>query len=223
MSHYPAEEAPARTDSDAGERPAVLMADQLCRGFIHHDRRKREAAIDAFAAVDTLQFDHLSEERAREAATGYVDALWAKDEIERDCTVEDRLDREALEAADWSPVHEAFADRADAAGIDPRYADLTTEAWRRHKTGGEYWTPMMHAQTLELRAALREPDYPDKPRHGRSGFGPEPVRYALGNELHDMRRWREARAVMIPYFERVVGERGGSRAEREAGFEPADG
>ena len=209
-------------NSDTDERPAVFMADRLCRGFIHHDRREREAAIDAFAAVDARQFDHLSERRARDAATGYVDALWAKDEIERDCTVDGQLDGEALEAADWSPVHAAFARRADAVGVDPRYADLTTQAWRRHKTGGEYWTPMMRAQTLELRAALGTPDYPDKPRHGRSGFGPEPVRYALGNELHDMRRWREARSVMIPYFERVVGGRGGSRADREAGFEAAD-
>jgi hypothetical protein len=183
------------------------MAYQLCKGFIHHDERERDAAIDAFAAVDTLQFAHIDEDDARRAAVGYVDALWVKDDIEDSCRVDGELDPEALSAADWSPMTAAFERRAEAAEIDPKYADLTTRAWIEHKTGGDYWTPMMNAQMLELRAALQNPSYPDKPRNGQSGFGPEPARYALGNELHDTRQWEQAHGVMTPYFQFILDER----------------
>lgn len=198
------------------ERSPSYMADRLCAGFVHHDERNREAAVEAFAAVDRLQFAHVDSEAATRAAVGYVDALWAKDAIEASCRVEassedsaaqssgEEFDTAALAGADWSPVEEAFRRRASAVGIDERYAELTTEAWRAHKTGDDYWTPMMHAQCLELRAAIRDPAYPDKPRHGQGGFGPEPARYALGNELHDTRRWEEAREVMTPYFRFVL-------------------
>lgn len=189
------------------DRTAAYMADQLCKGFIYHDKREREKSIEAFAAVDSLQFSHLDEAEARDAATGYVDALWVKDDIEESCRTDGELDPGKLEAADWSAMTAAFDRRAAAAGIDPKYAELTTDAWIEHKTGGDYWTPMMHAQMLELRAALQDPTYPDKPRHGQGGFGPEPARYALGNELHDTRQWEQAREVMKPYFERILGER----------------
>jgi hypothetical protein len=184
------------------------MAEQLCRGFIHHDRREREQAVDAFAAVDECQFAHVDAAAARRAAVGYVDALWVKDEIEESCRIDGELDPDELASADWSEMTAAFERRAAAAGINPRYAELTTEAWINHKTGEDYWTPMMHAQMLELRAALQDPTYPDKPRHGRGGFGAEPTRYALGNELHDTRRWDQAHEVMIPYFRRIVDEHG---------------
>lgn len=194
------------------KRTASYMSDKLCKGFIHHDRRERQKSVEAFAAVDRLQFVHLDETTARRAAEGYVDALWVKDEVEESCRVDGELDPEALRAADWSEMTAAFERRADAAGIDPRYAELTTQAWIEHKLGGDYWTPMMHAQMLELRAALQDPTYPDKSRHGRGGFGPEPARYALGNELHDTRRWEEAREVMTPYFQRILNEHDDSHA-----------
>jgi hypothetical protein len=65
---------------------------------------------------------------------------------------------------------------------------------------------MMIAQMLEVRAAIQDPTYPSKPRHGQGGFGAEPTRYALGNELHDTRRWEEARSVMTPYFQYILDE-----------------
>jgi len=193
-----------RSDAERIESAVSYMADQLCRGFIYHDRREREASLEAFAAVDTLQFAHLDESAAREAARGYVDALWAKDAVEDACRVDGDIDPDRLAAADWSAVEDGFERRAAAAGIDPEYARLTTVAWREHKCGGDYWTPMMHAQMLELQTALQDDDYPDKPRHGQGGFGPEPARYALGNELHDTREWTQAREVMTPYFRRIV-------------------
>ncbi|MFB6102282.1 MAG: hypothetical protein ABEJ73_06910 [Haloplanus sp.] len=189
------------------DRSAATMADHLCKGFIYHDQRKYEAAVEAFAVVDALQFAHVDEEAAHRAAVGYVDALWAKDDIEESCRVNGELDPDQLAAADWSAVERAFERRAAAAGIDPRYAELTTEAWLQHKIGGDYWTPMMHAQLLEFRAALQDPTYPNKPRHGQGGFGPEPARYALGNELHDTRQWEQAREVMTPYFQRILDAR----------------
>jgi len=173
-------------------------------GFVYHDKQHREMAVDAFAVADTFQFQHVSEEAAREASVAYVDALWEKDRLEEKHTINGELDRDALEDADWSPVAEAFERRASLVGIDPKYAELSTVAWRRHKVGGDYWTPMQQAQMYEIRAALQDPDYPHKPRDGQSGFGPEPSRYTLGNELHDMRRFEEGLEVMTPYFERIA-------------------
>lgn len=183
---------------------ARYMAEQLCRGFVEHDDRNREAAIEAFAEVDRRQFPHIGETAAREAAVSYVDALWAKDAVERRCMDDGDIDVAALEDADWSAVKAGFRARAEAARIDPRYAEQSTVAWRRHKVGGDYGTPIKRAQLYELRAALQDPTYPHKPRYGRTGYGPEPVRYELGVELHDVRRWDEAVEVMVPYFERIL-------------------
>jgi len=187
-------------------RHSRRIAEQLALGFRHHDQRNRQEAVDAFAAVDRFQFRHVTPETAHRAATAYVDALWEKDAVERSCIVDGEIDTEALDAADWALVESAFERRASAAGIDPAYAELSTAAWRRHKTGGDYWTPMMQAQTHELRAALQDPDYPHKPRHGQSGFGPEPVQYNLGVEFHDTRRWDQAVRAMTPYFQRIADE-----------------
>jgi len=192
---------------------ARQMAEKLSLGFRRHDEREREAAIEAFAFVDTRQFSHVSEETAREASVAYVDALWAKDEVEQSCMRDGKLDTDALDEADWSDVRSAFARRASLVGMDARYAEQSTIAWRRHKTGGDYWTPMKRAQTYELRAALQNPDYPSKPRYGQSGHGPEAARYELGVELHDMRQWEQARDVMIPYFERILRSRRNQRRD----------
>jgi len=192
------------------EPSAVEMAGQLCQGFIHHDNKDRQKAIEAFAAVDQMQFSHLDEDEIHRAAEGYVDALWAKDKIEDECRFggNSAIDSEKIPETDWSAVQEAFERRAEAAGIDERYATLTTEAWIQHKTeNGDYWTPTMHAQMLELRAVLRNDNYPSKPRSGQGGFGPEPVRYALGIEYHDTRQWEEARNTMIPYFQFVLNNK----------------
>lgn len=184
------------------------IAAYIGMGMVFHDKRKRQKAIDAFAKVDQFQFKHVSDEIAREAAKAYVDALWAKDDIEDRHRIDgEDFDREALDNADWSPVRRAFERRASLVGIDPEYAELSTKAWRRHKTGGDYWTPFQKAQMYELRAALQDPEYPHKPRDGQSGFGPEPVRYVLGVELHDMRRFDEGLEAMTPYFERVARSR----------------
>jgi hypothetical protein len=192
---------------------ATRLAMQMGMGFVYHDKRDREAAVDAFAAVDEFQFQHVAPETARKASEAYVDALWKKDEIEAANTVDGEFDREALDAADWSPVKNAFAERASLVGIDPAYAELSTVAWRRHKTGGDYWTPMKRAQMHELRAALGDDDYPHKPRDGQSGCGPEPTRYVLGVELHDMRRFEEGLEAMTPYFQRIVDGRGKAQQE----------
>ena len=183
------------------------MAAALCRGFVAHDDGDRAAAIEAFSTVDRNQFAHLDEERAREASVAYVDALFAKDDVELEHLRNGELDAESLDATDWRPVLRHFRVRAATAGIDQEYARASTTAWRRHKTGGDYWTPMQRAQMYELRAAMGNPSYPAKPKYGQSGFGPEPVRYVAGVELHDMHsesHWEQAIAVMTPYFERVL-------------------
>ena len=179
-------------------------AKHLGMGFVYHDKENRDLSIEAFAVADTFQFQHISEETARKASEAYVDALWEKDRIEAACTVDGELDLSALSDADWSPVKDAFARRASLVEMDPRYADRSTVAWRRHKVGGDYWTPMKEAQMYELRAALQDPDYPHKPRGGQSGHGPEAAQYALGVELHDTRRFEEMTDVMVPYFERIA-------------------
>lgn len=189
------------------EQLAVDMADQLCLGFQWHDERERERAVEAFATVDTRQFAHVDASTARAASEAYVDALWAKDAVEEACTVDGELDLDALADADWGPVESAFAERASLLGIDPRYAEDSTVAWKRHKVGGNYAQPTQRAQMYELRAAMRDPSYPHKPHQGLSGFGPEAARYLLAVELHDMHthgHWEQARDVMVPYFERVL-------------------
>lgn len=202
----PHERADDGTETNDVRTEARRAARQLCLGFKHHDRREREQAIDAFAAVDRLQFQHVSRQTARDAAVAYVDALWAKDAVERSCMVDGEIDADALAAADWSAVEDAFERRAKLADIDPRYAEQSTIAWRRHKVGGDYWSPMKQAQLYEYRAALQSPDYPDKPRYGQSGYGPAPARYLVGVELHDTRQWEQAQQVMTPYFERILRE-----------------
>lgn len=183
------------------------MATALCRGFIAHDDGDRDAAIEAFHEVDRRQFAHLNEDRAREAAVAYVDALFAKDDVELKHLHDGDLDSEELDAARWEPVSRHFRVRAATAGMDPEYARASTLGWKRHKTGGDYWTPIQRAQMHEFRAALQNPSYPEKPKYGQSGFGPEPVRYVAGIELHDMHtadHWEQAVDVMTPYFERIL-------------------
>ncbi len=181
---------------------------QMGMGFVCHDERKREKAVEAFAAVDRFQFSHVSDEVARKASAAYVDALWVKDSLEEEHTVDGEIDFEALNAADWSAVRQGFERRARLVGINLEYAELTTTAWRRHKVGmGDYRTPFQKAQMYELRTALQDSDYPHKPRYGQSGYGPEPARYVLGVELHDTRRFGEALEVMTPYFERIANDR----------------
>ncbi len=183
------------------------MARQMCKGFVHHDRRNYDAAVEAFEFVDRLQFPHVESEDIHLAATAFVDALWAKDDVEIDHLRAGRLDRESLRGADWSPVRKEFRKRAALLGIEPEYATLKTDGWRQHKLGGDYWTPFQEAQILELRAALPEAEYPRKPKEGQSGPGPEALRYVLGVELHDMHtphHWKQAEEAMTPYFEYVV-------------------
>lgn len=197
-----AESHASATDQNRS-RTAAYMAEQICKGFKAHDDRERDASIEAFAETDVRQFAHLDRETAREAAVAYVDALWAKDDVEDTRKTNGELDREAIADADWSPVESAFRRRAEIVGMDHRYAIQSTLAWRNHKCGRDYWTPMRWAQLFELRAALQNPDYPDT----RSGHGPEPARYALAVELHDMHsrdHWKQAAETMQPYFEKVL-------------------
>lgn len=201
-----AESQTSATDRDRS-RTAAYMAEKLCEGFREHDEGNRERSIEAFAETDALQFAHLGREAAREAAVAYVDALWAKDDIERSVMQDGELDRNEIATAGWGPVESAFRRRAQIVDMDHRYAIQSTLAWRNHKCGRDYWTPMRWAQIFELRAALQNPEYPDKPTHGQSGHGPEPARYALGVELHDMHSkeyWKQAAETMQPYFEKVL-------------------
>lgn len=187
---------------------AAYMGRQVCLGFVHHDRREWSETVSSFYAVDRHQFAHLSDEQALEAATAYAAALWAKDAVEAPHRRDDgSLDREALDAADWSPVEACLARRAEVVGMPEEYATATTAGWRKHKTGGDYWTPHMRAQYHEIRAAMGDPAYPRKEENGQSGFGPLAARYLAGIELHDMkteRHWERAADVMAGYYEEIL-------------------
>lgn len=184
------------------------MAAALCRGFQAHDQRAEQQALRAFAYVDRHQFAHLSPDLADDAAGAYVDALWAKDRLEDQHRTDDgQLDTSALARASWRPVRDAFRERAEIVGMPQLYATESTLAWKRHKVGGDYWTPMLAAQTHELRYAMHQLDYPDKHRHGTSGWGPEAVRYLLGVELHDRHdstAWQQAVDAMTPYYQAIL-------------------
>lgn len=189
------------------EKAPREMARKICQGFVEHDRRDRNAAIDAFEFVDSLQFQHVDSDNAHFAACSFVDALWAKDDVEVQYLQNGTLDQDGLREADWSPVRKKFRERAALLEIDQEYAELKTEAWRRHKTGGDYLTLFRKAQLMELRAALQDSNYPEKPSEGLSGPGPEAIRYSLGVELHDMhtpKYWKQAVEAMTPYFEHII-------------------
>lgn len=204
---------------------ATETARALCAGFQAHDERDRERAIAAFRRVDDAQFAHCSTDQAHDAAAAYVEALWAKDALEAahtypgdpgavEETYSDRdrrtdaatLDRDSLARSDWAPVREAFQRRADIVGMDAAYAAQSTAAWREHKCGGDYWTPMLRAQRIEVRAAMGDPSYPPKPSDGHGGPGELPARYLVGVECHDAHTeaaWRRAVDVMTPYYARI--------------------
>lgn len=183
---------------------ASTLARHLCLGFAYHDLRDRRRAIEAFGTVDRHQFQHLTGDEAEAATTAFVDALWAKDRIETphvsDGTV---TDPGGLADADWESVQRHLEKRATVVGMDDAYASRTTEAWRNHKTGGDYWTPTLAAQSHEIEAAIDSAASPDKRRAGRSGFGFLPALYLVGVELHDYRsqyHWSLAVDVMTLYF-----------------------
>jgi hypothetical protein len=189
---------------------ASYMAEQACLGFIAHDDGRHSAAVEAFFEVDRRQFPCVGDETARRGATAFVDALWAKDAVEAECRdPSGTLVRDALRDADWTGVERRFRERAEALDIDPAYAPRSTDFWRNHKIGGDYWTPALEAQVYEIRAAIRADDYPAKSSDGRSGYGAEATRYLLGVELHDMHtdfHWRQAMDVMTPYYEFILRE-----------------
>lgn len=193
------------------DRQARYMAEEYCSGFQLHDRRQHDEAVEAFFAVDQSQFASLDEDEARVAARAYVDALWAKDEIEKRHSEDGEIDPVAIAEADYTPVLEPLARRASVVGMPERYADETAIAFQRHKTGEDYWTPFLEAQMIELRVALGDADYPDKPRGGQSGYGSLACRYLVGVELHDMHStsaWEEAIRVMTPYYRQILKAHG---------------
>lgn len=190
---------------------AAFMAEQTCLGFIHHDRRERAAAVEAFYNVDRHQFAHLSDAEAREAAEALTDAFWAKDDVEEPYIDGTTVDP-ALAEADWSPVEDALRRRAEVVGMSTEYAERTVVAWRNHKVGGDYWTPTMIAQHHEIGAAMG--DRPEKPKYGQSGFGHLAARYLVGLELHDMHsehHWKEAASVMCTYYAEILAGQGVDR------------
>ena len=191
---------------DIGET-ATFMAKRVIEGFVAHDNGDYDGAVEAFYDVDRHQFPQLADDDIRLASIFYVDALFEKDEVEFQHLRGGGMDTDTLREADWTPVRKKFRMRAGVIGMDSRYALASTDAWRNHKVGGDYWGPIQEAQAIEIRAAIGDPDYPSKPKYGQSGYGPEPARYALAIELHDMHEARyvsQAVTVMEPYFEFIL-------------------
>lgn len=191
------------------EETARKMAEDFGKLFLANDRGLKQKATEYCRKVDELLFGHLTEEEVNLAATAYVDALWEKDNVELNNMRDGTIDQEGIRNADYSRVRENLRKRASAIGANQRYATRKTEAWQNHKCGGDYWTAYQRAQVHELRAALQDPDYPHKPRYGRSGPGPEPIRYVLAAELHDMhtkKHHEQAVEILVPYFARVLEE-----------------
>jgi hypothetical protein len=177
--------------------------------FRGHDEGNREKALEACKRVDELQFQHVDDDDIELASKAFIDALWAKDNVELECLTGGEMDAERVQDADYSAVRSHLRTRALLIGADQRYATKKVEAWQEHKIGGDYWTPYQRAQLHEFRVAIQDPKYPRKPRGGRSGPGPEPMRYVLASELHDMntkRRWEQGVEMLVPYFERILQE-----------------
>lgn len=196
-----------RTKANDNRSTARYLSEQLAAGFQAHDRGSYSDAVEHFYTIDEYQFGNLGDDKLRLAATAFVEALKAKDEVEFHCLQHGDIQQEAIMDADYSPVRNKLRQRASMIGADSNYAVKKAEAWRKHKAGGNYWTPFGWSQVHELRAALQNPNYPSKPRAGKSGLGPEPLRYVLAFELHDMhtkRHWQQGIEVMIPYYENIL-------------------
>jgi hypothetical protein len=196
-SQFDTDESGEQTENEHSKQ-ARIAAEAICQGMILHDRREYRGAIDSFTETDVIWFD-VDDETARNAATAYVDALRLKDEIERH--------NDLIGLGEWDQVEGAFRRRAEALGINRAYAPLTTDAWMAHKLEENYWTPFLLAQQLVVQAATGIEDYPRKESDARHGLGPEPARYLLSVELHDLhdeQRWEEAAANMTTYFETIL-------------------
>ncbi|MDR9380335.1 MAG: hypothetical protein RI560_01500 [Natronomonas sp.] len=187
------------------------MAIGLAHVFRAHDEGERQRAIEACRRVDELQFPHLDDEDIELASTALIDALWAKDDVEFRCLTGGEISEERILDADYSRVSSCLRQRAHVVGAEQHYATNKVEAWRQHKAGGDYWSPYQRAQMYEIRAAIGDPEYPQKRRGGRSGPGPEPMRYVLASELHDMntkRHWEQGIEVLVPYYEFILERTG---------------
>lgn len=207
MSLEGASEANSGSNSSDRQTEAREMAIALAHVFRAHDEGHRQRALEACRRVDELQFRDLDEDGVAIASEAFIDALWAKDEVEFRFLKNGDFDPERIRNADYSDVATHLRKRAAVVGADQRYATEKVEAWRQHKAGGDYWTPYQRAQMYEFRAAIDDPEYPRKGRGGRSGPGPEPMRYVLASELHDMntkRHWEQGIELLIPYFERIL-------------------
>ena len=195
------------SDSSSLRSEAREMATALACVFTAHDRGNRERALEACRRVDERQFSDLDSDAVDLASEAFIDALWAKDEVEFRCLKNGEIDPELIRDADYSEVATHLRKRAAVVGADQRYATKKLEAWRQHKAGGDYWSPYQRAQMYEFRAAIDDPEYPRKERGGRSGPGPEPMRYVLASELHDMnteRHWNQGIELLVPYFELIL-------------------
>ncbi len=216
---YPHEENYAQqrmaTEAIAGDAPnanhnevtARDLAESLATLFRAHDRGAYDQAVEECKLIDTYQFPHLHADDIEVASRGFIDALREKDRLEFAHLRDGDIDAAGLAEEDYTSVKAQLRTRASTIGADHAYADEKARAWKHHKIGGDYWTPFMWSQVYELQAVLQDPTYPVKPRAGRSGFGPEPVRYILAFELHDMKteaHWNEGIQVMIPYFAKIL-------------------
>lgn len=180
---------------------AERAAEAMVNGFIFHDRGDYEQSIEAFTIADKIHFG-VDEETARGAAEGYVNALKAKDELE------DYVDTMSdLDSVSWFSVFKPLRKRANALGINTQYAHLTTEAWKQHKIGGDYWTPVLEAQQYVVQAAIDDPEYPHKQSDGRNGYGPEPALYLVSVECHDLHtesRVELGKRIMTEYYKQII-------------------
>lgn len=196
-------------ESNSHGADATVAAERLCAGFLAHDERNRERALDSFAALDTAQFSHLDASEARAAAAAYVEALWEKDRSEWPYTDGRTIvDPDGLAGANWDRVSHPLERRAGIVGMDVAYATELTDAWRRHATGGDYREAMVRAQRREFDAAMGT----NREHYSFEGPGPgHPLaRYILGIELddeHTERHRTQAVAILGPYFAAIFEER----------------
>lgn len=189
------------------DETARKLAENLCEGFVAHDERDRDRALAAFIALDRGQFPHLGEIEIRRTAGAFVDALWEKDAIESPHIVGRELkDPDGLADADWDRVYTPLERRAEIVGMHPEYAVRTTESWKQHKLGGDYWTPILIAQNHEIGAAIGDLSS-ETAAFGRSGYSHLAARYLVGVELHDMHsdpHWGQALELMTAYFAEIL-------------------
>ena len=108
----------AKSDTEESQLRTTArdMSESLAKVFRAHDNSNREDAIESLIEVDRRQFSTLDTDEVELASTAFVDALFAKDEIEFQQLTGGQIDATELREADYSAALQKLRQRLYLSG-----------------------------------------------------------------------------------------------------------